>query len=222
MAKKLSLVLVAMACFVNSGALWAEELSDITAEKVIIPSLDEALWREDYSIDLPPKKLQELRESGQIDQESMLSNESIKGYTLAEWVTGEETAQNWTKLLSAQFFEGVHDPVESFAISFAEQLKASCSDISLEMLERTSNSVLIEWDTRQCEYLGIQHELTRFIASERGWHRIAYTEMKPQMDKDVRNHWLELLKAAKIETTVNETTEKAESAETTTNNSDKK
>ncbi|MFT0212591.1 hypothetical protein VQ643_08210 [Pseudomonas sp. F1_0610] len=218
MAKKLSLVLAATVCLISTSTLWAEELSDMAAEKVVIPELDEKQWREDYSIDLPPKKLQELRESGQIDQESMLANESIKGYTLAEWVTGEETAQNWTKLLSAQFFEGVHDPVESFAISFAEQLKASCSDISLEMLERTSNSVLIEWDTRQCEYLGIQHELTRFIASDRGWHRIAYTEMKPQMDKEVRDHWLELLKAATIETVASESAEKAETA---TNASDK-
>lgn len=199
MVKKLSFILAASVSFASTGWVWADELSEIAAEEVIIPSLDSSVWRADYQLDLPPKKLQALRESGQLDGESMLSNERIEGYSLTEWVTGEETVQDWTKLVVAQFFEGVQEPIESFAFSFAQQLQASCPAVHLEMLERDAKSVLLEWDTRDCEYLGVQHELTRFIAGEQGWHRISYKEMKPQMDEDTRNQWLIWLKEAKIQ-----------------------
>ena len=155
------------------AALGEDVIAPLERETVVIPSGLEA-WRLDWH--------------GAV----------VEAHTL-EWVTGGESVKDWTQLFTVQRMILPPDVgAEQFATLLLESLRHRCPGLASAMMEAGRDSALYEWRVAGCKGTDDQHELVRVIRSEDYMFRVAYTRRGPALEPDLRQHWLGVVRQARL------------------------
>lgn len=132
-----------------------------------------------------------------------------KNETVVEFIPAEETIENWSRMYTIQFMEGIKMPPEAYAnymLGFIHQL---CQEVASKEIERNKTSLLFEWEAYDCEtpstwtdYTGAngtQHEIARILVGNDGLHRIAYTQKNEAIPETTRATMIKSMQSAYVE-----------------------
>jgi tetratricopeptide (TPR) repeat protein len=139
---------------------------------------------------------------------------------LTEWVLEGETVDDWTELVTLQWFLGPAPEVKrrqwlggpALGASVKSTMKAlrnlrkkSCPDAVWEVLEEHDEDILYESRIRNCRpdeddnfLYRDQHEVVRLVGGIHGVHRIAYAVAVPEMAPEVKAAWVERIGHASL------------------------
>lgn len=122
--------------------------------------------------------------------------------TTAEFVLPGERVQDWTQLVSVQRLHGMANlkaPVRQIAENMMDSLLKQEPQRQFRILEANDDSVVYEWKIPGNSTQRPQHELARLIRGRVDVHRIAFVVKQAEMDEALRDQWLSILRAAKLE-----------------------
>lgn len=122
-----------------------------------------------------------------------------RGQTVAEYVPRNESIDNWTRLFTIQFLEGVRSSPAANMEQLRTLMLKRCPAVDWHVVAQDSGSILYEWKISGCGANADQHEIARLLRGNEGLHRIAYTERRSSMSPNVRERWLKALTEAYVE-----------------------
>ena len=117
---------------------------------------------------------------------------------IVERIPVNETLQNWTKMVTVQFFENERQTPQTMMDRLRARMLQRCPGAIWNQLESDRTSVLYEWRIASCPGEQDQHELSRLLQGNDGLHRIAYTEKVANLPANVRARWIDTLKGAYV------------------------
>lgn len=119
---------------------------------------------------------------------------------ITEYVTGEDTVQNYEQLFSTQRI--IKRGEQQTAKVMLERMKAALEKRhSIELwnvIHEDDNDILYEWRVSKSENTPGQHEIARLIRGKRDMHRLAYTNRKLPLSEKSRADWIERIRSAKM------------------------
>lgn len=119
---------------------------------------------------------------------------------ITEYVTGEDTVQNYQQLFSTQRI--IKRGEQQTAKVMLERMKAALEKRhSIELwnvIQEGDNDILYEWRVSKSENTPGQHEIARLIRGKRDMHRLAYTSRQLPLSEKSRADWIERIQSAKM------------------------
>lgn len=120
---------------------------------------------------------------------------------LTEYVTTEETVQNYKQLFSTQRLFKLGEEIS--AKEMMDRMKSILAKThqieEWNVIHDGDNDILFEWRLVKDEQNPTaQHEIVRLIKGKRDIHRLAYVAKQSQLSKEDRSKWIKELKSAKL------------------------
>ena len=114
-----------------------------------------------------------------------------------EYVLDGETVENWSELVTIQFFPGLDEQTnpDIFEGSQKRDLSLVCPSIQWESLYQSGNERIWKWSIKGCQGQPDQSEIARLLKSDEGFHIWHYAIKKSPMPPEQEKVWLEKLKA---------------------------
>lgn len=112
--------------------------------------------------------------------------------TLTQWLLVGQTTAYWTELVALQLFASQQSPDQVFA-DLREKLERSCPKVVWTTLQRDLQSILYEWQVKDCVSRPDQHEIANLVRSDEGVYRISYSTRGVTLNSDDRERWIQLL-----------------------------
>lgn len=124
-----------------------------------------------------------------------------KGTVFQEYVLKGETVQNWSELVTIQFFPELQDKVslENFEQSNKANMLKICSNVQWKTLSSNDKERVWEWSIKNCAGQSDQSEIARIIKTKEGIHVFHYAIKKSNFSDVDRKLWLNNLNLIKIE-----------------------
>ena len=115
-----------------------------------------------------------------------------------EYIPVHEQAENWTMLLTIQYYDistsNINQTIEEFADSFREETlsKFPAKIVSWKVLESTGSDVIFEWSLNK-SFKGIppQTDISKLILTKTGLHRIGINFKNRKMTPIEKKAWLQ-------------------------------
>ena len=125
-----------------------------------------------------------------------------KNQLIIEYVLEGETVNDWTELVTQQFFLGLagDNIPQRLAEKNEEHIRQDCPNVIWETLDHSEHSVLYSWSIENCAGNADQAEVARIIQGPKGIHHLHYATKKMPLSEDVRDRWRRLLNQAEIRT----------------------
>ena len=121
------------------------------------------------------------------------------GAHVLEWVTGEESVDEWTRLFTVLRLVVAPDiTADQFGVGQIDSLRHACPGLNASSLNRDADDALLEWQVFGCNRADDQHELTRLIRDGVYLFRISYAQKGPTMPANIREHWLDVLRQVRL------------------------
>ena len=119
---------------------------------------------------------------------------------LTEYVTGEDTVQNYQQLFTTQRILKQGEQISAReAMNRVKSLLEKSHQVEVwNVIQDGDNDILYEWRVKQNEQTPAQHEIARLIKGKRDMHRIAYTNRKLPLSDETRAEWVKLIQSAKL------------------------
>ncbi|WP_144982941.1 tetratricopeptide repeat protein [Gimesia aquarii] len=119
---------------------------------------------------------------------------------LTEFVTAEETVQNYRQLFSTQrlFKLGEQISAKEMMNRMKSNLEKTHQIEEWNVIREGDSDILFEWRVAKNERAPAQYEITRLIRGKRDMHRLAYVTRKLPLDETTRKTWIQQLEAAKL------------------------
>lgn len=127
------------------------------------------------------------------------NREQFTNNTIKEIIPQNETIENWTKLLTIQYYNGRKDNPEAFMAALESSMKKRCKETSWKVIEKNDKSILYEWSIANCSPNKDQHEIASLIKGNNGLHRAAYTEKVKNMNTETHDAWVKKLSSTYLE-----------------------
>lgn len=119
-------------------------------------------------------------------------SEDIRGKgNIVEYVPTNETVQNWSKIMTIQFFEGSSMEPAVAMNRLKGKMQSRCPDVEWNIIEESKVHVLYEWSIVACVGHPSQHEISKFMKGNDGLHRFAYTEKTEKLSESSRKIWID-------------------------------
>ncbi len=117
---------------------------------------------------------------------------SEKGVQIEEYVLTGESVENWSELITWQYFPGWQERSNAFGImSQYRFLRMSRSPgVQWEVLAENDNSVLYKWEIENDPAVGDYFELSRIIEGSRGVHFLHYAAKNRQIFLNNLSAWI--------------------------------
>lgn len=118
-----------------------------------------------------------------------------------EYVLDGETVQNWSELVTIQFFPGMQldtNP-DIFEGVHRSDLTRTCPDIQWKSVYQTPDERMWQWSIQGCPGQPDQSEIARLVRTKNGFHIFHYATKKSPMPEDTNKVWAEKLKAIPIQ-----------------------
>ena len=121
---------------------------------------------------------------------------------IVERIPIDQTKQNWSELICVQYYDSseYHKDIDFFNIVLHSLRDATLSaypgnKVTWQIIEKDQNSVIFEWILHQ-PYMDIpaQHEISRAILTDTGFHRVGFTRKNEEMSVEEREKWIKILK----------------------------
>lgn len=115
---------------------------------------------------------------------------------MLEYVLKPETVNNWTEMVTSQFFPGLQSklsPSQLMAITIEELHKRGFNP-KVNLISQSAQSVLFEWKIENHPSEN-QYELQRIISEPKGLHLLHYAS-RPVVNEDKRVAWVKILSKA--------------------------
>ena len=112
--------------------------------------------------------------------------------SIMELIPEDDSIWRWDRLITIQFFEGLHKNPAAFAIDSISSLQKLCPELTWTVLKEETNSVTYVWSITNCEDQDSQEELVRILRGNDGLHRVAYSQ-KPKISPVSRSKWLDMI-----------------------------
>lgn len=127
-------------------------------------------------------------------------SQNQNGGLFEEYVLPGESVQNWSELVTIQFFPGLQDKTnpDIYEASIKRGLVQVCPDIQWESIEQQDGSRLWGWSIQNCPGQPDQSELAQLVRTRMGFHVVHYAIKKSPMPADKRRLWEGRLGAVKI------------------------
>ena len=119
------------------------------------------------------------------------------GVTLIEYIPTNESIDNWSRIFTIQFLEGMRDSTSSTVKTLQSIMLGNCSNTKWDVITEESLSVTYERSTLNCKG-GNEYEVARLLKGNDGIHRISYTAKSPIPETE-RNKWLKAFSEAYVE-----------------------
>lgn len=131
-----------------------------------------------------------------IEQEA---NAPKNGQIYEEYVLKGETVQNWSELVTIQFFPDLNKKttLENFEALNKKELSKTCPSVKWRSLSNTEDERIWEWDVKDCKAAADQSDLTRIVKTDKGVFVFHYGIKKSPMPEDKKKEWEKNLKAIK-------------------------
>ena len=126
------------------------------------------------------------------------------GDSVFEWIPVDDTIDNWSELIQIQFFASpfpgnIAPLAPEFVSRFVGFLKKQFPSVKTSIISQKDDDVLFEWILPQKEgNEPAQAEIVRVITTQKGIHRIAFTQKTSALDPAVRERWIKRLSDAKL------------------------
>lgn len=119
------------------------------------------------------------------------------GVTLIEYIPANESIENWSRIFTIQFLQGMRESTSTTAKTLRSIMLKNCPNTQWEVITEESLSVTYERKTLACKG-GDEYEIARLLKGNDGIHRISYTAKNPIPEAE-RNKWLKALAEAYVE-----------------------
>lgn len=118
-----------------------------------------------------------------------------------EYVLKGETVENWSELVTIQFFPGLNQQtnLDVFEGSLKNNIMNVCPAAVWDSFEQQKNERYWQFTVTNCKGQPNQSELVRAVKTNEGIHLFHYAIKKAPMPEDVRKTWLSNLKSMKID-----------------------
>lgn len=118
---------------------------------------------------------------------------------IMEYVPDGQTLDNWSQLLTIQYFGPVAITPHVLMEQARDRMQARCPNVFWKIIGQDAGSVLYEWRVSQCPALTDQHEVARLMRGIDGLHRIAYVAKVTELSQPQRDKWIKTFSEAYIE-----------------------
>ncbi|MBI2814992.1 MAG: hypothetical protein HYX71_11980 [Opitutae bacterium] len=126
------------------------------------------------------------------------SQGGANGNFVREYVLEGELVTNWSALVTSQHWIQSAKPYDIMQAMMIQIVRESPTT-QLAVIEQTKDTVLFEWWHDKDRKYPAQHELRRITSTNRGTHALALTEKGAGLEPAKREHWIGLLRTAKLE-----------------------
>ncbi len=167
------------------GKLWA--LSSVTALALLLCGIALAAGSEHLNFKFDDRKW------------TLGFEHEDEGSWLKEYVLDGQSVDNWTELVTEQFFPDSQPKATArqFMESFVEKIHKASPKVVFQVLSEADTDVLFQWQIKGDPNNQDQFELDRIVSGRTGLHFLHYV-IKPTMSDAQRTKWMDLLKAAKV------------------------
>lgn len=112
-----------------------------------------------------------------------------------EFVLEDQSAENWTELITLQFIEGLQDRVRVSEILDKVQtgMKTACPSVKWITLSQERDNALYTWSIKGCPGQPDQTEIARVLAGQEGMHVWHYASKNPDIDTEKKKEWIDRL-----------------------------
>lgn len=117
---------------------------------------------------------------------------------IKEYVRPPETVNDWTQLITLQFFDSVFTRPRAFMNHMESTLEGQCPNVDWQVIKSGKKRILYEWKIRKCPGHRDQHEISLLLMGDYGLYRAAYTKRGSPMDAATRKQWIQWLSVARI------------------------
>ena len=128
------------------------------------------------------------------EERERFSNNNIR-----EIIPQNENIDNWTKMITIQFYSGRKDDPEKFEKALEASMKKRCKETIWKVINKDNKSILYEWSINNCAPNPDQHEISRIFLGNDGLHRAAYTEKVENMQRATHDEWVKRLSNSYLE-----------------------
>jgi hypothetical protein len=121
-------------------------------------------------------------------------------YFITEAVPKGQTVDDWEEMITLQFYSkhSHSDSIEKHLRRKEGLLVDACPDVEFVVLYQRDEETAYQWSVDACEGQEDQCEWARFIKTDRGVHRIAYTHKAPPHDRSECVKWLRVVEEAHV------------------------
>ena len=122
------------------------------------------------------------------------------GAVYEEYVLTGETAENWSELVTIQFFPGLNKntTLDVFEGMQKTNLSSVCSLVKWESVYQSADERIWKWNIGGCPGQPDQSEIARLKKTDNGFHLWHYAIKKSPMSPEKEKTWLANLKAVEV------------------------
>ena len=117
-----------------------------------------------------------------------------------EYVVNEESVENWSELVTIQFFPGLQKQTspDIFESSQKANLLSVCPETKWESVSQSDNDRIWKWSIKGCQGQPDQSEIARLKMTDEGFHVWHYAIKESPMSHEKETLWLAKLKSIEI------------------------
>lgn len=123
----------------------------------------------------------------------------------SEYVTGDDTVQNWQVMLTNQRFTSASQRMTAHELAeeIRDLLKQGSPEAEFKMLREYPKDTMYEWKVPAKDGRPAGYEIVRLLQGSRDIHRIAFAAKTESIPRDKRFLWMGILTSAKLVPTNN-------------------
>jgi hypothetical protein len=122
-------------------------------------------------------------------------------YSLTEFIREGDDIKNWRELFTLQNFSkswGLASPEETLDALKAAREKHCPGATQWNLIEKSSDSILYEWQARSCLGWPEQHEIAKIMYGKYNRFSIHYVAKSYRLPSDTRSRWIKRLAESRI------------------------
>jgi len=123
-----------------------------------------------------------------------------EGAVYEEYVLDGETVENWSELVTIQFFPGLNKKMspDAFEARQKADLSSVCPSLNWESIYQSEDERIWKWNITGCLGQPDQAEIARLKKTDEGFHIWHYAIKKSSILPEKERIWLEKLRAIEI------------------------
>jgi hypothetical protein len=124
------------------------------------------------------------------------SDTSRPGTVFEEYVLNNEAVENWSELVTIQFFPGLNEMtnLDVFEGASKQGLVRVCPNIKWNSVYNTESERAWSWTSSGCQGQPDQSEIVRALKTKKGIYLFHYAIKKSPIPIDLEKKWIEILK----------------------------
>jgi len=116
---------------------------------------------------------------------------------IREYVLSGQTVQNWSELVTSQYFARDIAPRVLFE-QFRRNISHGCPSLRVAIIEESSDTIIFEWQLDGCQGFPAQHEIRRIATGRTGTLTLSFVEKTRQLTAEKRSTWISIIKGANV------------------------